>query len=157
MKIRSLVILACLVQSFSAGASDIKVEESIDVQAPFAAQAQKIRQDLMGDDYAEISREDRSKVDSALQRMEALLAGDAGIAKLNEADKVQLFNDQELVNAVLTKARDDSRLVCRREKTVGSHRATSQCLTVAERRRLREQSFELLQANQRDLSKPQVN
>ena len=37
-------------------------------------------------------------------------------------------------------AREDSRLVCTREKQIGSLRSVSKCATVAERRRAREAS-----------------
>lgn len=150
-------VLLGLMWPLATFANDSTADKAIDVVLPFSAQAQQIRTDLNGDTYSEISKDDRQKVADALQRMEALMHGEPDAAKLKEADKVQLFNDQELINTVLTKARADSRVVCKREKTVGSHRAVSQCLTVAERRKIREQSFEILQANQRDLSKPKID
>lgn len=154
MKIKTLTLLLCSLYPLAALANEGK---AIDVAIPFAAQAQQIRTDLAGDTYAEINREDRVKVGDALGRLERVLGDGASIEGMSESQKVQLFNDQELVNITLTKARADSRVVCKREKTVGSHRAVSQCLTVAERRRIREESSELLQANQRDLSQPKVN
>ncbi|MEL5920715.1 hypothetical protein AAGG60_21830, partial [Stenotrophomonas maltophilia] len=44
-------------------------------------------------------------------------------------------NDQQVVNTGLTQAREDSRLICQREKPIGSNRTTTQCRTVAERAR----------------------
>lgn len=61
--------------------------------------------------------------------------GDGGIQSMSQERRVAVFNDQELVNGLLTRAREDSRLVCRREKTVGSNLPVSVCHTVAERRR----------------------
>lgn len=156
MKISILPLVFCSLLSTAAIAND-KGESVVDLAIPFAAQAQQIRADLGGETYGEITQDDKRKVNDALQRLDAALAGGADINSLNEAEKVRVFNDQELINTVLMKARADSRVVCKREKTVGSHRAVSQCLTVAERRRLREESFELLQANQRDLSKPKAD
>lgn len=156
MKISILPLVFCSLLSTAAIAND-KGESVVDLAIPFAAQAQQIRADLGGETYGEITQDDKRKVNDALQRLDAALAGGVDINSLNEAEKVRVFNDQELINTVLMKARADSRVVCKREKTVGSHRAVSQCLTVAERRRLREESFELLQANQRDLSKPKAD
>ena len=91
--------------------------------------------------FAEISDDDKADVFAALDRMEKLLAG-RSVDQLGEAEKVALINDQELVNALLTKASIDSRIQCRREKRVGSHRTTSTCRSVAEWRRASEQSRE---------------
>lgn len=94
-----------------------------------------------GERFAEINANDRAQVFATLDRMQALLAG-RSVSQLNETEKVQLLNDQELVNALLTKARVDSRMQCKREKKVGSHRVTSTCRTVAEWRRASQQSRE---------------
>lgn len=158
MKTRTLIVLLCsLLPVTTVAIANEAQGRVVDVAAPFALQAQQIRNDLAGDAYSELGKEDRRSVDAALTRMGATLVEGVDINRLSEAEKVQLFNDQELVNTVLTRARADSRVVCKREKTVGSHRAVSQCLTVAERRRIREESSELLQANQRALSKPEID
>ncbi|AUZ55702.1 hypothetical protein B1L07_12075 [Stenotrophomonas acidaminiphila] len=150
-------VLLCLAWPLMAFANDSKSGDALNVAMPFSAQAQQIRKDLYGETYSEISSADRQSVADALQRMEALIGAEPDTTKLEEADKVQLFNDQELVNTVLTKARADSRVVCKREMAVGSHRTVSQCLTVAERRRIREQSTDFLKENQRNYSKPNTN
>lgn len=159
MKTRTLIVLLCSLLPVVTTVAFANEAQGgvVDIAAPFALQAQRIRNDLAGDAYSELGKEDRRSVDAALTRMGATLVEGVDINRLSEAEKVQLFNDQELVNTLLTRARADSRVVCKREKTVGSHRAVSQCLTVAERRRLREESSELLQANQRALSKPELD
>lgn len=104
---------------------------------PFQAQQQKVRADLLGGEvYSEISAEDRQRVVAALDRMSGLI-GEGSAESLSPENKALVFNDQELVNSVLTKAKDDSRLICRREKTVGSQMTSTQCFTVAERERMR--------------------
>ena len=102
-----------------------------------------------GETYAEIKTEDRRKVGVALDRIAEVLAGRPSAASLSEAEKVAVFNEQEVVNTILTRARADSRMVCTREKTVGSHRTTNVCYTVAERRRMREQTQNALIDNRR--------
>lgn len=115
---------------------------------PFAAQQQKVRADLQaGEVYSEISAEHRGQVVAALERM-SLVIGDGSIESLSPEKKIAVFNDQELVNTVLTKAREDSRQICRREKTLGSQMASTQCFTVAERERMKRSSQNYLQSVQ---------
>ena len=72
--------------------------------------------------------------------MGAALAEKGSVESMPEEMKLRLFNDQELVNAILTKGREDSRLLCTRETPVGSHRPTTHCQTVAERRRIQDRT-----------------
>src|SRR3546814_3041069 len=46
-----------------------------------------------------------------------------------------LFPYTTLFRSILTSADEGSRLVCRREKKTGTHMASNQCMTVAERQR----------------------
>jgi hypothetical protein len=63
---------------------------------------------------------------------------------MSPAQRVELFNTQETVNRLLTRAAEDSRLVCKRERRTGSNYVTSACQTVADRRRQREAGAEAL-------------
>lgn len=58
---------------------------------------------------------------------------------LSEADQVRVSNSISSIVAAVKNAEDD-RMVCRREKTTGSHRPETICKTVAQRRLEREQS-----------------
>lgn len=106
----------------------------------FDEQRTQLMADLAdGETYAEISAEDRDKVVSALGRMQRML-GDRTPAALHPDDRAALMNEQELINNLLSQARKDSRLVCTRETPVGTRMPTTVCRTVAERRRLRDNS-----------------
>ncbi|GGK07859.1 hypothetical protein [Luteimonas terricola] len=122
----------------------------VDVGAgAFEEQRGQVQADLAdGETYSEISQADRAAVIEALGKMESLLGG-RPVSALTEAEKVQLMNAQSLVNTRLTAASEDSRLVCRREAAVGSRLQRSQCLTVAQRRRQREESQEAINAHNR--------
>ena len=98
-----------------------------------------------GGRFAEISDKDRAAVAEAFDRMAAVLEGKQSMDDLRQDDRVALINDQELVNVLLTKAKADSRMVCKRERRVGSHRLTSTCRTAAEWKRASEQSREDLE------------
>ena len=111
----------------------------IQSQRPFDTQRQAIVDDLGGDKYSEISAQDKATVIQALERIASRIGdGSKDLAQLGEDDKVAVYNDQALVNNLLTQAGEDSRMVCRREKTIGSQRVQNQCMTVAERRRHRD-------------------
>lgn len=104
------------------------------------AQIGQIRQDLGdGKTYSEISPGKKDDVLGALTRISGAVEN-AGGKSLAPAESVAAFNDQEAVNTILTSAREDSRLVCKRERATGSTMVTSQCMTVAKRRQLQEDS-----------------
>ncbi len=114
----------------------------INAQQPFAEQRAQIEKDLRGDTYREISAEDRAKVIAALERMSQRLGDGKQPQDLKGADQVSWFNDQELVNSLLTQAREDSRLVCERYRPTGSKMPQNLCLTVAQRRATREEAVD---------------
>src|SRR5690606_6366195 len=62
-----------------------------------------------------------------------LLEGHERSTELSREDQMTVFNSLEAISAILTRAEDD-RMICRRERSVGSRFATEVCRTVAERR-----------------------
>lgn len=137
--IQGLAAMALFV-AFAAGAATSR--PPLDLTQPAVevrSQIGEIHKELAdGETYSEIKPEQREKVISALGRIAT--AVDRGNGKtLSPTDQVTAFNDQEVVNGILTQAREDSRLICKRQKAVGSNMVTSQCMTVAQRRVAREQ------------------
>ena len=96
-----------------------------------------------GERYAEISKEQRVEVMDALDRMQDVLGPATSVQQLSPEAKVALYNDQEIVNTILTKAQRASREVCKRHRTVNSRLSTNECHTVAEWERRRERAQEL--------------
>lgn len=136
---KNLMFVSLLCFAGAATAVDTDRGTRVDVQEDFATQQQKIMTALDdGESYSEISKADREKVVEALSRIGSALQTGGGVNGLNADQKVAVFNDQEQVNTILTEAGDDSRLICRRAATTGSHRTTTQCMTVAERNRAAE-------------------
>lgn len=108
---------------------------------PLSEQIQRIEIEMNdGQTYSELRLEDRSRVREALGRMRGTLEQHSDQGAIPDQAKAALFNDQQVVNAVLTQAREDSRLICRREKAIGSNLATTQCQTVAERERAKDKA-----------------
>lgn len=137
---RQLVIVLLAAVAFNASARDEKVD--VAERRPFAEQAREVRAALDGEKYREIGGEDRMEVASLLTRMEQRLDEAGGVDRMRPQERVELFNDQERLNNILTSARRDSRQVCRREKATGTNRPVTRCRTVAERRRAQEQARE---------------
>ncbi|MFC3716769.1 hypothetical protein ACFONC_11470 [Luteimonas soli] len=119
----------------------------VDVEEQFAEQRAQILEELGdGETFSEIENADREKVKSALARISTALDQSGGVAQLSEEQKVAVFNDQELVNNILTEAGENSRLVCKRVKKTGSHMSSNQCMTVAARNRARENAQDQLRS-----------
>lgn len=143
----SLALLACLV----AGAVQAKEHKDLKFDpATFSEQRGRLIEAIeSGEAYREISDDDQRAVIQALDRMQARLSSVQSIAQLSSDDKIAVFNDQELVNNLLTQAAADSRLVCTRGKTLGSNMRSNSCMTVAERRRRQEESQDQMRRMQR--------
>lgn len=150
---RVLLLLSASVLAFGmAGAhASRKAQTFMDVETlPFTEQATRIRQDLAaGDKYSEIKDSDRRDVLELLERMEAQLNAAGGVDALGTQAKLHLYNDQERINAILTGARADSRVICRRAQVTGTHRKQQTCATAAELERRRQSDQETMLSTQR--------
>ena len=88
-----------------------------------------------------ISPQDRATVTQSLQTMQTMVEkANGSVDRLDPDEKVAFFNHQEAVRNILSGAEADSRVVCKRERRVGSQMVQSSCRTVAEARRQREES-----------------
>jgi hypothetical protein len=132
---------AALVLAASAAASSGHQDVAFD-PATFSTQKDTLIDALHSKTYYEISDENKTKVIQALNRMQDKLGGITAISELSETDKLAVFNDQELINTLLTQAAEDSRLICKREKKLGSNMPTNVCMTVAQRREAQRQAQE---------------
>lgn len=114
--------------------------------AKFEAQRETLLEALNSKTYFEITEDNRDKVIDALNRISLQLNGVTSLSELDPQAKVEVFNDQQLVNTLLGKAAEDSRLVCTREKRLGSNMPTTVCHTVAQRRQMQRQAQDQLRA-----------
>ena len=119
--------------------------DGLDLSRSFQSQREGIIRALGdGKTYVEIAPSDVEIIKESLARISALLDGTQSVHNLSPASRVEVFNEQERINTLLTQAHADSRLSCRREKLTGTNRTTSVCMTVAERRRAREDAQETM-------------
>ena len=142
---KSLALTVMLLMAGAAGAADTKPgsqeKEVLRVASPsdFTASRALIEQAVReSEQYRDLQDRDRAELFKTLDRMQATLASVTSVDQLDDKTRTQLYNDQEMINNVLTQVRDDSRMICKREKKVGSHRITNICITAGERRRQRD-------------------
>lgn len=107
----------------------------------FAAQRESIESAIADKEaYAELRAEDRRMVVTSLDQIAARLAASESVQALPADQQTALAAEQAEVNQILERAHADSRLVCTREKEMGSNFRRNVCLTVAQRRRNADQA-----------------
>lgn len=84
--------------------------------------------------YSELKPNDKQAVLNALDRIEWHYDSVATSDQLSGQDRVAMFNDQEIINTIITHAAADSRLICERNMTTGSHLVRVTCMTLAVRK-----------------------
>lgn len=137
------VLLCCVLAPLHAAEDVLDLERHRG--ADFSKQRAAISRDLAdGETYAELSTEARAEVTASLDAMQRMLDAAGTVDAMPPQERVELFNTQEKVNALLTQAAEDSRRVCTRERRVGSNFVVSSCQTVAEQRRQREAGADAL-------------
>lgn len=88
-------------------------------------------------DYKNYSDDDRNAILHQQKSVYAIIEGKTGIDQLDETEKVALVNALESIKALLANA-DDNRMICERVKVIGSNLPKNQCLSVGQRRKMRE-------------------
>ncbi|MGE8258829.1 MAG: hypothetical protein ACN6RJ_05340 [Stenotrophomonas sp.] len=141
---RITVFAMLLGLSAAAQAGSEKLVVQMDRQAPVADQVRQVEKALDNGEYAEISTDDRAQVRQSLARITQRMGDRQTVQELPATVQNEVFNDQERINTILTRAHADSRQVCQHTRTTGSNMPKSRCLTVAERRRIEEKGKALL-------------
>jgi hypothetical protein len=103
-------------------------------KAQFHALKAKLASQLETDKYGEIKPDDKRTVLNALERIAWRYEGIANPEQMSEQDRVDMFNDQEIINTIITHAAADSRLICERTAPTGSHLVRVTCMTLAKRK-----------------------
>ncbi|MGE6333778.1 hypothetical protein [Stenotrophomonas sp. NPDC077659] len=141
-RITMMVLLLGLSAAVQAASEKPLVQ--MDMQGPVAEQVRQVEKALNNGEYAEISADDRAQVQQSLERITQRMGEHRTAQELPAAVQNELFNDQERINILLSRAHADSRLICQYTRTTGSNMPKSRCLTVAERRRIEEKGKALL-------------
>lgn len=138
--------LSCLFAVLVLAAAPVAAgKKKLDVDT-FVQQQQAIRADIeAGRRYPNMDNETKARLFTAQDAMFSLLANRGSIDDLDQDEVIELYNAQNVVNAVLTDSELD-RDVCRRLTTVGTHRVGVACYSVREWRRIKETDDAMMRA-----------
>lgn len=131
----ALLLLAGSIQTVAHAAEPV-----VDANLPIAEQLQQVEVLLNSERYAEITAAGRAEVRQAVSKITTTMAGRGSLDELNPAQRIEVLNQQEVINSTMNRAAADSRISCERHKPIGSNRPVRVCMSVAERRRAREKS-----------------
>lgn len=136
MKFRECVLVmvaaTVLLPSFAlqAGAADVAIKAATKDDLTAAAEAVH-KQMAPGGRFEFVSTAERGEVDAKLADMQVMFDRSGSVASMNQESKIRLFNDQESVNAILTK-RDSDRRICKSVAPTGSLIPKTSCHTYGE-------------------------
>ena len=129
---RDIFVPSCLRVNYSAASGvDLCNRPAVnaDTKETFATVSGWVQKEMSaGGRYEHVTDNERTTVQGKLAAMSALLDKHGSVAQMNDADKTEMFNDQEQVNAILAH-RDGDRLVCQSVAPVGSHIPVKTCKT----------------------------
>lgn len=83
-------------------------------------------------EYGKLKSQEREQLDASYRRMKELLDGHASPLELSLADRIDLFNAQESIVAIVDRHPKDT-MICRRQKSTGTRIPSTECLTIAQR------------------------
>lgn len=126
------------------GATGSPLPVQLDVKQSVAEQLAQVEAAINSEDYSELAADDRAALRDALGRIRNNVPASGSVEQLSPDLRTAVFNDQELVNMIMTRAHADSRMVCERVRTTGSNRREQVCMTLGQRRQMREESRDVL-------------
>ena len=113
-----------------------------DTKEAFADISQNVRREMdHGGKYEFVPPDERVKIDKSFGEMNALFDQYGSVSAMNQDAKVKLFNDQEVVNSILTR-RDKDRVICEDKPKLGSHVRSTNCHTYGQQEDARRGSKE---------------
>lgn len=145
----ALMFALLLAAGAQAGTRTTEAVQLDTTQPSVEAQVVQIESALSSEHYSELTPEDKAKVRAALNRIRVTMGDKRTVEELAPIPRMEVGNDQAVVNTLLTQAHADSRMVCRRERSIGSNFPQQQCMTVGQRRRTMETSQDGMLRHQR--------
>jgi hypothetical protein len=118
-----------VLQVASVQAKETKPDVKADTKDEFAAVADHVRQQMApGGRFDSITKNDQQTVTRDLSSMESLFDKFGKVDAMDQPSKLELFNNQSEVNAILTR-HDGDRQVCEQVKPMGSNIPKTVCKT----------------------------
>lgn len=149
--------LAVLVVFFQAGIAHAAKDKPIvkaENKDDFAAVAAAVRKEMVpGGRFEFIDSQEHETVDQRLNDMASLFDRFGTVDQMSQDVKIELFNDQEEVNAIL-QHRDNNRRICESVAPIGSHITRTVCTTYRDKELERRRTQQFLDDTR--LSNPQL-
>ena len=103
--------------------------------APIVAEQQSLRADIQAAQgrFGKLPERTREDLLSRQAKLLASLEGKTTTDDLPLQERIEAFNTLEWIKATVNNARDQE-MVCRREKALGSNRASTRCMTWGDRK-----------------------
>lgn len=118
-----------VLQVASVQAKEAKPDVKANTKDEFAAVADHVRQQMSpGGRFESLGKDDHATVDRDLGAMESLYDKFGTVDAMDQASKVDLYNKQSEVNALLTR-HDGDREICQQVKPMGSNIPKTVCKT----------------------------
>ncbi len=123
------VAMMLVLQVASVQAKETKPDVKANTKDEFAAVADRVRQQMApGGRFESVKKGDQETVNRDLGSMQSLYDKFGTVDAMDQASKVQLYNNQSEVNAILTH-NDADREVCEQIKPMGSNIPKTVCKT----------------------------
>jgi hypothetical protein len=133
----STAILAATLFVLPASAEDVIAIDSTPAQIRTAQVDLRQAIERKSGNYSHFIDDERKEIFARQDDVLALIEGKSTIEELAPDDKIALANALAAVDAAVKRA-EDNRMICERIKPVGSNRPQNKCISVGQRRRLRE-------------------
>ena len=115
-----------------------------DTKEAFATVVAGVRSEMVdGGKYEFVQTKERVQIDEKFNDMTTLFDQYGTVSAMTQDAKIRLFNDQEVVNSILTK-RDRDRVICTNKAPIGSHIPVTSCHTYAQEVEAREGTKKIL-------------
>ena len=140
---RFVLFAALALASFTVAADRSAPLKPLDLTAIMTQQKQ-IQEDIIAQrgPYKELPDTKRVGLLSRQASMMRLIDGKTSMTELSPDQQVEVFNTLEWMEVAINQDSDDERMVCRREKALGSTRTTRICRTAAQEREAKERARE---------------
>lgn len=126
-------------------AKETKPDVKANTKDEFAAVADHVRQQMApGGRFDAVTKTDQETVNRDLSNMESLYDKFGTVDAMDQPSKIQLYNNQSEVNAILTR-NDGNREVCEQVKPMGSNIPKTICKTQREINQENSQSQRMMQ------------
>ena len=133
----AMALVAVTLFSTPAFAEDVIAIDSTPAQIRTAQGDLRLAIERKSGNYSHFNDDERKAIFVRQDEVLALIEGKQAIADLGPDGKIALANALAAVDASVARA-EDSRMICERIKPVGSNRPQNKCISVGQRRQMRD-------------------